>query len=304
MHMQHDYDKILTRLTIILSKLYQGEKLKINDLADEFNVSTRTIQRDFKERLINFPIFYENKYWQMQNDFKIEKNLSLEDSITLDILENFSSNFGKKFHDKTSNILKKLKNRQYSPIFTKLNMEDISSEYENMISFEDAITQRYQIQVKYISKNKEEIIEINPLKIVNFEGLWYLIATDINQKLKSYYIKNITLLKRLKKKFEIPQTVEAILNSAISIWFSDDEPFEVIMQIDNYVAKYFINKPICSTQKIISEDDNSITISLLATNDMEIIPIVKSWMPFIKVLSPSRIHESVREEARKFLKIN
>jgi predicted DNA-binding transcriptional regulator YafY len=301
MHMQHDYDKILTRLTIILSKLYQGEKLKINDLADEFNVSTRTIQRDFKERLINFPIFYENKYWQMQNDFKIEKNLSLEDSITLDILENFSSNFGKKFHDKTSNILKKLKNRQYSPIFTKLNMEDISSEYENMISFEDAITQRYQIQVKYISKNKEEIIEINPLKIVNFEGLWYLIATDINQKLKSYYIKNITLLKRLKKKFEIPQTVEAILNSAISIWFSDDEPFEVIMQIDNYVAKYFINKPICSTQKIISEDENSITISLFASNDMEIIPIVKSWMPFIKILSPSRIHESVKEEARRFL---
>jgi predicted DNA-binding transcriptional regulator YafY len=299
--MQHDYDKILTRLTIILSKLYQGEKLKINDLADEFNVSTRTIQRDFKERLINFPIFYENKHWQMQNDFKIERNLSLEDAITLDILENFSSNFGKKFHDKTSNILKKLKNRQYSPIFTKLNMEDISSEYENMISFEDAITQRYQIQVKYISKNKEEIIEINPLKIVNFEGLWYLVATDTKNILKSYYIKNITLLNKLKKKFEIPKKVESILNSAISIWFSDDEPFEVIMQIDNYVSRYFINKPICSTQKIISQDENSITISLFASNDMEIIPIVKSWMPFIKVISPIRIQESVKEEARKFL---
>lgn len=301
MIMQHDYDKILTRLSIILSKLYQGEKLKINDLADEFNVSTRTIQRDFKERLINFPIFYENKHWQMQNDFKIEKNLSLEDAITLDILENFSSNFGKKFHNKTSNILKKLKNRQYSPIFTKLNMEDISSEYENMISFEDAIIQKYQIQVRYVSKNKEEIIEINPLKIVNFEGLWYLIATDINHKLKSYYIKNITLLKTLKKKFEIPKKVEAILNSAISIWFSDDEPFEVIMQIDNYVARYFINKPICSTQKIISQDENSTTISLFATSDMEIIPIVKSWMPFIRVVSPSRIHESVRQEAQRFL---
>ena len=29
-------------------------------------------------------------------------------------------------------------------------MEDISSEYESMISFEDAITQKYQIEVKYI----------------------------------------------------------------------------------------------------------------------------------------------------------
>ncbi len=114
-------------------------------------------------------------------------------------------------------------------------------------------------------------------------------------------VKNITLLKKLKKKFEIPKKVEAILNSTISIWFSDDEPFEVIMQIDNYVSKYFINKPISSTQKIISEDRNSIIISLFASNDMEIIPIVKSWMPFIKVISPTRIQESVKEEARKFL---
>ncbi len=39
----------------------------------------------------------------------------------------------------------------------------------------------------------------------------------------------------------------------------------------------------------------------MATNDMEILPIVKSWMPFIKVISPSRIHESVVDVARKFL---
>lgn len=301
MGMQHDYDKILTRLTVILSRLYQAEQLKPSDLAKEFNVSERTIQRDFKDRLMNFPIYYENKHWKMQKDFKIEKNISVEDAITLDILENLSMNLGDKFHSKASTILNKLKNRQYSPIFTKLNMEDISNEYESMISFEDAITQKYQIEVKYISRYKEEIIIINPIKIVNFEGLWYLIATDSNNILKSYYIKNITLLNKLDTKFEISKKVEEILNNAISIWFSEDEPFEVILEIDNYVAKYFKSKPISNTQKIINEDEQQLTISVMATNDMEIIPIVKSWMPFIKVLSPSRIQESVKEEAKKLL---
>ena len=299
--MKHDYDKILTRLTIILSKLYQGEKLMINDLAQEFNVSARTIQRDFKERLINFPIFYENKSWQMQKNFKIEKNISLEDTITLDILENFSTNLGKKFHNKTTSIFHKLKNRQYSPIFTKLNMEDISDEYQNMISFEDAILNQCQIQIKYISRKKEDIIEVCPIKIVNFEGLWYLIATDHNYNLKSYYIKNIVLLKTLDKKFDIPKRAETILNNAISIWFDDKEPFEVILQIHNNFSKYFLTKPISNTQKIISHDDNILTISVMATNDMEIIPIVKSWLPYIKVISPIRIQESVKEEVRKFL---
>jgi len=41
--MKHDYDKILTRLTSILSRLYQGEKLQPKDLSEEFNVSLRTI---------------------------------------------------------------------------------------------------------------------------------------------------------------------------------------------------------------------------------------------------------------------
>ena len=102
---------------------------------------------------------------------------------------------------------------------------------------------------------------------------------------------------------KFPKKVEEILNNAISIWFSEDEPFEVILQIDNYVAKYFKSKPISNTQKIINEDEQKLTISVMATNDMEIIPIVKSWMPFIKVLSPSRIHESVRDVARKFLEL-
>jgi hypothetical protein len=43
------------------------------------------------------------------------------------------------------------------------------------------------------------------------------------------------------------------------------------------------------------------TISVMATSDFEIIPIVKSWIPFIKVITPQRIDDTVKEEDRKFL---
>lgn len=137
--MRHDYDKIITRLTIILFKLYQENKLQPKDLSQEFGVSLRTIQRDFKERLLSFPIYYKDKHWQMKGDFKIDKYLSIKDTITLDILENFSKSLGDVFHTRSSNILNKLKNRHYSPIFTKLNMQDISSEFDSMIAYEEAI---------------------------------------------------------------------------------------------------------------------------------------------------------------------
>ena len=299
--MKHDYDKIITRLTVILSKLYQGDKLQPKDLSEEFGVSLRTIQRDFKERLLSFPIYYKDKHWQMEKDFKIDRNISVKDTITLDILENFSQNLGIAFHTQSSSILNKLKNRQYSPIFTKLNMEDISDEFDSMIAYEEAILSKNSIKIKYSTDKKISEIKINPIKIVNFEGLWYLVATDENSKLKSYYLKNAQLLKVYKTTFIISKEIGDILNNAISIWFSDNEPFEVIMEIDNHVAKFFKQKPISSTQTILSEDDTKMTISVMATSDFEIIPIVKSWIPFIKIISPSRIQDKVKEEAAKFL---
>jgi len=301
--MKHDYDKILYRLTSILSRLYQGEKLQPKDLSEEYNVSLRTIQRDFKERLLSFPVFYENKQWQMDKDFKLDKSLSIKDTITLNILEDFSKSLGDNFHSQSSNILNKLKNRKYSPIFTKLNMEDISAEFDSMIAYEEAILSKNSIKIKYTTDKKVSEVKINPIKIVNFEGLWYLVATDENNKLKSYYLKNVQLLQVYKSRFIISKEIENILNNAISIWFSDNEPFEVIMEIDNHVAKFFKQKPISLTQTILSEDETKMTISVMATSDFEIIPIVKSWIPFIKVTSPARIQDKVKEEASKFLSL-
>jgi len=299
--MTKNYDKALRRITTILSRLYQGDKLKAKELTDEFNVSLRTIQRDFAERLVNFPVFYDhtNKVWYMKEDYKLEKNISVQDTIVLDILENISKNFGDSFHNQSSKLLHKLKNRHNCPIFTKLNMEDISSEINNLVQYEDAIINSNQIKINYSTDKKSEDIKINPIKIVNFEGFWYIVATDINNKLKSYRIKNSKLIKIYKATFKIPKETEAILNNAISIWFSDDEPFEVTLQIDNHVAKFFKEKPISSTQKIISQDDKYLIVSVMATSDWEIIPIIKSWIPFIKVLDPIRIQNTVQEEAKK-----
>ena len=54
------HDKIATGLAIILTKLNDGEKLNIDNLADEFNVPKRTIQRDLNERFSYLPIKKED----------------------------------------------------------------------------------------------------------------------------------------------------------------------------------------------------------------------------------------------------
>lgn len=53
---QKSYDKALFRLISILSMLAKDERPTIDSLAEEFNVSKRTIQTDIYNRLAGFNI--------------------------------------------------------------------------------------------------------------------------------------------------------------------------------------------------------------------------------------------------------
>ena len=49
--MKKSHDKISIRLIQIIMKFNNGEKSSVEELAAEFNVNIRTIQRDLNERL-------------------------------------------------------------------------------------------------------------------------------------------------------------------------------------------------------------------------------------------------------------
>ncbi len=145
----HDYDTILTRLTIILSRLNDGEALSVKSLAEEFNVSDRTIQRDFNERLISFSVYQEKKKWRMQEGYRLEKSASVEDAVVLDIMQKLIEGAGQKFSTKANKLLSKIKNDSLNPIYAKLDMEDIGDKLHIVQDFESAIKERREIKCFY-----------------------------------------------------------------------------------------------------------------------------------------------------------
>ena len=230
---KHDYDKILTRLTVILSKLNDGEALSVKELAKEFNTSDRTIQRDFNERLASFPIYQENKKWKMQDGFRVEKTKSLEDEIVLDIIEKITESIGGKFATKSHKLLSKIKNEDFNPIYTKLNIEDISDRFADIQILETAIREKKELQCSYNDEVHDiYTTTIKPLKIVNFEGFWYLVALR-DEILKKYYLKNISNPRITELLFTTDDKLDTLLNESISVWFQKDvEPFEIKLLLE------------------------------------------------------------------------
>ncbi|MBN3262161.1 helix-turn-helix transcriptional regulator [Pectobacterium brasiliense] len=52
------HDRLAVRLSLIISRLVAGETLDIRTLASEFDVSVRTLRRDFRERLMYLDLEY------------------------------------------------------------------------------------------------------------------------------------------------------------------------------------------------------------------------------------------------------
>lgn len=301
---KHDYDKILTRLTSILSRLNDGESLSVKELAEEFNVSTKTIQRDFNERLVSFPIYQENKKWKMADGFKLEKTTTIEDAIVLDIIDKLTESIGTGFYSKAKKLLSKIKNDDYNPIYTKLNIEDISDKLKEIQLLESAIKDKKIIDAVYDFEKYKKEVSIKPLKIVNFEGFWYLVGLDSrNDTLKKYYLKNISSIKLLDENFATTSKIDELLKNSISVWFQEDnEPFEVKLHISKVISKFFKRKPISPNQIIESlYDDGSMDIVIRITHEMEILPIVKYWLPHIKILEPIWITEILEDELKMYI---
>jgi len=299
---KHDYDKILTRLTVILSKLNDGEALSVKELAKEFNTSDRTIQRDFNERLASFPIYQENKKWKMQDGFRVEKTKSLEDEIVLDIIEKITESIGGKFSIKAHKLLSKIKNEDFNPIYTKLNIEDISDRFADIQILETAIKEKREIKCSYDDERHDiYTTTIQPLKIVNFEGFWYLIALR-DDVLKKYYLKNISNPTITDEIFETDNELDTLLDESISIWFQRDiEPFEVKLFADKSAAKFFKRRPL-PTQAVESlNTDGTMEFTVTITHEMEILPIIKYWIPHIYVVGPEWISEIVQEDLEKYM---
>jgi len=52
----------------------------------------------------------------------------------------------------------------------------------------------------------------------------------------------------------------------------------------------------------INSDDNSIEFDIKITHEMEVLPIIKYWIPYLKVLEPKWLDDIVKRDLQEYLK--
>ncbi len=296
------YRSVNACLNMILARLYAGETLSIKNLASECNVSLRTMQRYINERLSGFPIEKKQDLFFILWD-NVFQSLDRDDRTVMHILNAISRQQGMIFYQIAQKFLshypKQINNDCYHfPSY----LTPTDSILENLHILENAIQTKQVIQCRYKMNTKSYDLILHPLKILNFNNHWYLLALS-KEKLKKYHISKCSQLKITDRTYTVSKTLETALAKTASIWFDPDkEPYEVQLFIHRAAAEFFEKNPINPTQTITGRDqDGSIEIALEITHDMEIIPTVKQWIPHLRILSPKRLDVKIKKEITSYI---
>jgi predicted DNA-binding transcriptional regulator YafY len=120
---------------------------------------------------------------------------------------------------------------------------------------------------------------------------------------KKFYLKAVHSCDLTDTTFkQNPKIIDSLENS-INVWFSTtSEPYEVILWVNPEVVAYFERKPIVKNQKLYKKSDGSAEMVLKITNEEEIYPILKFWIPTLRVIEPVWIQEKFTEMLTQYLK--
>lgn len=298
-------DKVLTRLILILQKLSDNQLPTRKDLMEEFNVSAKTIQRDLNERLCYFPI-EENSLKQLRfiDGFSLNKTtLKNEEMLFIYLSLSQIKDINKNFAKTTHNIFSKLLTPRYSsPYYIKSNpFEEIDMDSKLLNDIEKAIELNNTLYLKL--KNRE--FNIEPYKVVSFDGIWYLFGRDLDdEKIKTVFIHEIVDMKILKEKYKTDKPIDEILNNVHSAWFDDGNQMEVEIKVSSKVAFNFKLKNLLPSQEIIKEyEDGSLFIKFTVTTEEDVDNIIKAWIPDIELISPQYYRKNFVKELEEYIQI-
>jgi len=267
----------------------QKKALSTKEISEIYNINIRSAQRYIKTiKEAGFNIIKNN------NKYRIINSIDNDSEIVLDMMDSIFQNSA------FEKIKKSLNHKNKDIFYLKINIEKSNDLIDIFLKIEKAIKNKQILKIDYQTANGIFNFKIKPLKIVNFEGFWYLFSLNEKDEYRKFYLKNIKNIKITSQTFEYKQVN---LEKALNVWY---DPTKEIIQVellaDEYATKYLERLPFSNNQNLIKNSDNTSTIYLEITNKMEILKKLLMWIPHIVVIKPKWLKEEIDNMIEEYIK--
>ena len=309
------------RMLEIFFRLLKGEYISLKKLAEEYQVSVKSISRNMteikefltehRELMQNAELIYSHKeraYILTSDEFLKNKELFAVVKVLLG-----SRCFSK---DEILTLLSKLKKATTAQDRTELEnlirkevyhyhevKADCHSVIDNLWKIIQAIEEKRFLTINYYKMNRQEVKrKIKPVSIMFSEYYFYLIAyeaADTQLKAKYFRIDRIVSIMENREHFILDKKHdfdEGDLREKNQFMFPG-EPVKIRFSFSGLSVQAILDR--LPTAKIIEKDGNISIIEAEANNGRGLLMYLLSQGAWIKVLSPPSLIEEMKSEIEK-----
>jgi predicted DNA-binding transcriptional regulator YafY len=292
----------LHRTIEILKHLNEGKQLCVTRLAQEYEVSDRTIRRDFEliKELFGDFISKEGECYRAYKKVLLDEVLHATDLMTLANIVNLFGVTQKQslISDKTKSLIDK-----------SMTVYDFKSRpYENMTNhevikkLEHAIKFNKEIKVRYKTERATTQALFHPYKILFLNENFYLVGINASKNHVEY--RRITMIEEVaytKKGFFIDHKVSKFFSTLQTPWAAyGKEEIVIRLRIEVSIRRYFMKKKYLPSQEVVHTFDNGdIEVHYTITNLREIEELIIKWLPRIHVIAPRNLNKMIKRTLKR-----
>lgn len=296
------HERLAYRLSDIIIRLNNGERLNINSLAEDYQVCTRTLKRDFQERLamLDFsdsgPVFYKLSSNRVGYLNLTEIRRFANFASVQDLLPKIDRQF---FYDKLNQSIV-IKGFEYENIQARTQEFNLINQAIKdclIITFD---YQKIRQQTNQVTQNPKKHYHLAPYHLLNKNGIWYVVGRRDTQT-RNFCFTQMSNLSVTDKTFDCDEQIKADLINTDSLFF-DNHINEIVLQVSAKVAGYFERRDLLPNQELIRKLDNGdLLLACRHVHPREVTPIVQYWLPHIRIISPLDVQGQMERILKSYL---
>ncbi len=275
--------KKLRRKPSTLSEIKDYLALESEIQGYDFNISSRTFQRDLEDILFLFRI--EISYDFSRKVYFIEEE---SEESTSRILETFDMLNALELTERLSKYVH----------FEKRRMSGTQYLYDILHAIEKKKQTQFFYKKFWENTGRQRIG--NPLALKESEHRWYLmLQEEDSERIKTFALDRMSNLKILNRKFKYPKDfdIKEYFKNAYGIMRPDGlEHVDVILSFQPFQGKYIKTLPLHESQKILADNSEELRIQLHLMITEDFIMKLLSYGKRVTVISP----DSLRQQMNNF----
>jgi len=294
----------LHRTIEILKHLNEGKKLFVTPLSQEYEVSDRTIRRDFEliRELFGDFMSKEGECYRAYQKVLLDDVLHATDLMTLANIVNLFGVTQKQslISHKTQALVDK---SMFVYDFKSRPFENMKN-HEVIKKLEHAIKFHKEIQIRYKSERAITQANFRPYKILFLNENFYMVGE--NKSKNQFEFRRIAMIEEVdykSKTFSPHKEITNFIKSIQTPWavFGKEEML-VRLRVSKKVRRFFLFKKYLPSQEVVQTFDNGdIEVHYTVSSLHELEELVIKWLPQISIISPQGFKKMMKRRLKEKL---